>query len=279
MRDTREQRQNIAADELAQKLRLERPLAVQVRQILRQMSRDLQAVYAATGQVIDAGEYTDDFIGVLRPVYRKSARTFGNSISDDIQDEMDRDDSLLIGGLSAFAALTNRSMSQQVAAFSAEKDAALVAFVNRTVPQRARLITQTNQQEINRAISRAVIASGGADQIQIAAIAGGNFRESSLYRGNLIAGTEVQLSAESSKKIEADAYNANAENVRILKEWHTMGDERVREDHILANFQVRPLDAPYSVGGEALQYPSDPAGSAANTINCRCASVTFPEGM
>jgi hypothetical protein len=41
---------------------------------------------------------------------------------------------------------------------------------------------------------------------------------------------------------------------------------------------VVPADKPYTVGGNALMYPGDPAGPPQETINCRCRSVTvIPE--
>lgn len=46
-----------------------------------------------------------------------------------------------------------------------------------------------------------------------------------------------------------------------------------RDAHIRAHGQVVPYNQPYHVGGELLMYPLDPAGSAANVINCRCISV------
>jgi len=30
------------------------------------------------------------------------------------------------------------------------------------------------------------------------------------------------------------------------------------------------MDEPFIIGGESLDYPGDPSGSAANVINCRC---------
>ena len=36
------------------------------------------------------------------------------------------------------------------------------------------------------------------------------------------------------------------------------------------DWETRPIGQPFNVGGELLMYPSDPKGSAANVINCRC---------
>jgi HK97 family phage portal protein len=45
---------------------------------------------------------------------------------------------------------------------------------------------------------------------------------------------------------------------------------RTRADHAAAHGQIAPLGEPFDVGGEALMFPGDEAGSAENTINCLC---------
>lgn len=54
------------------------------------------------------------------------------------------------------------------------------------------------------------------------------------------------------------------------KEWLATQDDRTRPEHLAANGQVVGVDAAFEVGGEYLTYPGDPAGSPANTIQCRC---------
>jgi SPP1 gp7 family putative phage head morphogenesis protein len=54
------------------------------------------------------------------------------------------------------------------------------------------------------------------------------------------------------------------------KEWLATMDERVRDAHAEADGQIVGMDEPFVVGGEALEYPGDPAGSPENVINCRC---------
>ena len=61
-----------------------------------------------------------------------------------------------------------------------------------------------------------------------------------------------------------------------LKAWITSGDTDVRDAHVAAGRQYAegiPLDTPFIVDNESLMYPGDPAGSAANIINCRCLDV------
>ncbi|MCK9243662.1 MAG: phage portal protein [Candidatus Marinimicrobia bacterium] len=62
------------------------------------------------------------------------------------------------------------------------------------------------------------------------------------------------------------------------KGWLTSRDEVVRDAHKEAESRYAagiPLDEPFSVGGEDLMYPADPAGSAANIINCRCLQIAL----
>lgn len=57
----------------------------------------------------------------------------------------------------------------------------------------------------------------------------------------------------------------------VDKEWFHIPAARIpRLAHIAASGQVKPVDEPFLVGGEALMFPRDPNGSAGNTINCHC---------
>jgi len=60
------------------------------------------------------------------------------------------------------------------------------------------------------------------------------------------------------------------------KSWVTSGDENVRDSHRNAGSRYADgidLNIPYQVGGDMLMYPGDPAGSAAEIVNCRCVSI------
>lgn len=54
------------------------------------------------------------------------------------------------------------------------------------------------------------------------------------------------------------------------KVWMTSMDGRQRAEHGAADGQVVSIDGVFDVGGEALEYPGDDAGSAWNVVNCRC---------
>jgi hypothetical protein len=55
-------------------------------------------------------------------------------------------------------------------------------------------------------------------------------------------------------------------------EWLSLGSNP-RAAHAAASGQIRPIDKPFFVGGEWLQHPGDPSGSAGNVINCHCAEL------
>lgn len=67
-----------------------------------------------------------------------------------------------------------------------------------------------------------------------------------------------------------------AGEVRAIEEagddaaWLTQRDGDVRAEHEAADGQVRQ-NGMFTVGGEELEHPGDPSGSAANVVNCRCA--------
>lgn len=54
------------------------------------------------------------------------------------------------------------------------------------------------------------------------------------------------------------------------KEWLAIIDGQTRIEHVRANGQRVKAKEKFMVGGDMLDYPSDPAGSPENIINCRC---------
>lgn len=72
---------------------------------------------------------------------------------------------------------------------------------------------------------------------------------------------------------------ANAMRHEQLKEsgqkthtWVTFHDERVRPTHRIADFQTKPIDEPFNVGGYKMMFPGDSSFGAPpqEIINCRC---------
>ena len=64
------------------------------------------------------------------------------------------------------------------------------------------------------------------------------------------------------------AQQAKDRGADIVKKWDATLDGKTRESHVAVDGQIREVDERFSNG---LMFPGDPAGSAAEVINCRCA--------
>lgn len=60
----------------------------------------------------------------------------------------------------------------------------------------------------------------------------------------------------------------------LQKAWMSTGDFRTRNAHLSAHGQTVAVNDKFTVGGEELAYPRDPAASAKNSVNCRCRHYT-----
>lgn len=63
-------------------------------------------------------------------------------------------------------------------------------------------------------------------------------------------------------------HKAKERGADVLKQWDSTLDDVTRESHRQVDGEIRELDEAFSNG---LDFPGDPAGSAAEVINCRCA--------
>jgi uncharacterized protein with gpF-like domain len=63
-------------------------------------------------------------------------------------------------------------------------------------------------------------------------------------------------------------YKAKEKGAEVVKQWDAALDARTRESHAMVDGEIRELDEKFSNG---LMFPGDPAGGAAEVINCRCA--------
>jgi len=92
----------------------------------------------------------------------------------------------------------------------------------------------------------------------------GVYDNMSKNRAMVIARTETMSSVNTG---EFEVYKGEGVT---KKEWLATQDDRTRDEHAAADGQIVGIDEPFTVGGEALQYPGDPTGSAGEVIQCRC---------
>ncbi len=90
-----------------------------------------------------------------------------------------------------------------------------------------------------------------------------------LHRAERIARTETVSAANA-----GGHRGAIDSGLDMRKFWIASFDGRVREAHDTSQhpelLDPIPMSQPFIVAGEALMFPGDPSGSAANVINCRC---------
>jgi len=91
-----------------------------------------------------------------------------------------------------------------------------------------------------------------------------------------IARTETTRVANSAKQDVGE--QGASMGFKMKKQWvSTQEPRRTRTEHLAADGQIVDIDKPFIVGGEKLMYPGDEAGSAWNTINCRCTTINIIE--
>ena len=127
------------------------------------------------------------------------------------------------------------------------------------------------KKTITAEVSRGIISGSSYEQVaqQIKMrMVGTNYHKAggALHRALTIARTEghrVQVQAGMDACIKAKEMGAD-----VVKQWDATLDDATRESHVAVDGEIRELDKPFSNG---LMFPSDPAGGAAEVINCRCA--------
>lgn len=90
----------------------------------------------------------------------------------------------------------------------------------------------------------------------------------SAVRALVIARTETHAAANFASQAVAEATGDP-----LQKQWVATADSRTRDDHLDTDGKIVGLNDSFDVGGEQLEYPGDPSGSAENVINCRCQAV------
>ncbi len=97
-------------------------------------------------------------------------------------------------------------------------------------------------------------------------------------RSTIIAGQNVGLAEAWSRQKEAELIDdaalitSEGQPLSVDKEWVAILDTATRSSHRIADGQVVNVKEPFDVGGEDLQHPRDPNGSAGNIMGCRCIS-------
>jgi hypothetical protein len=145
-------------------------------------------------------------------------------------------------------------------------DQAIANYLRQYQATKITQISQTTARQVKQLIEIGV--ADGLSSTQIAKEISQKIPGISRIRAKVIARTETHTAANIGAYAAAEATGLN-----LIKEWASAVDERTREDHLEANGQQVGLNESFIVGGEELNMPGDPSGSAENIINCRCVAL------
>lgn len=102
--------------------------------------------------------------------------------------------------------------------------------------------------------------------------------QSNYKRSIRIARTETTRIQNQARQ-DVFTYAQDKMGIKQTKEWVATHGSRTRDTHRRADGQTVPLDEPFRVGGDKMQYPGDSSGSAKEVVNCRCTTITHIEGL
>lgn len=151
-------------------------------------------------------------------------------------------------------------------------DFMLLAWINLRGGQAAQQTSATTRDDIIAALNSAIQTTEAVTQDYVAASIL-KVKGFSVWRANTIARTELGMASsyaqqETAKKISSET------GIQLKKQWIPVRDERTRIDHgVMAGSKPIGMDEKFVVGGERLDRPRDPVGSAGTIINCRCAMI------
>lgn len=270
-----------AAVDLADKLKLERQQIIELRRLFSDMAADMEAFVAETGQPPNASAYEDDLRGILAKQGRRVSASFSGQVVDFLEDEPESES--IIEELALVALVGGRTVTEFIDKIRNDVRRRNQVFVGEQVTSDTRIITATNQREMDAAVlsARAGIIDEGRvpTNSEVARTSSRDFRNRGFSRAPTIAATFTQKIAEGVKDIERNEFFAarngipsvvaNVQQVVEVEIWVTIGDEDVRVAHTAVDFEEKD-DFGWVVGGEFLRFPGDPNGSPGNIINCRC---------
>lgn len=195
------------------------------------------------------------YVGMYEGMYSKIGLQFANWYSRNVEKYMPKADASNMQSIwaNAFAFMGNQVAGQRVTMVSSTAQATL---------------TNTLRQFM----SDPIFMSAG-EKVQ-AKMLRQKFDYLADYQARRIVRTEATNAANYATEQAAVNLFPGAD---MTKTWKSGYDARVRDAHRAANNQVVPFNGKFSVGGESLQRPGDPNGSASNVINCRCSMIVLPK--
>lgn len=166
------------------------------------------------------------------------------------------------------ANLAYRKYKPNKKAFGATQDFidAVIAFFKQYLLEKVIApISQTTVDQIEEVLQQAISEGWGVDKT----VAELEDADLTLYRARLIVRTETVKATNFTQLAAADS-----EDYEMEKQWIAIEDNRTRKTHSHAGVDGEriDIDQPFS---NALMFPGDPEGGAAEVCNCRCTMGYF----
>lgn len=290
-------RREILTREVAEKVRLEALVKPGIRKIFARVVDDFRVAVARTGQPQEIARYRKAFESLLEDHYRRVHKSFSGAV-------------LLHNNVLTFGALRAKQNKQEEDESNIEELIAAIFLLwdEQHAPVQADIIARTTGRDMDDAVSQAIQAlreeGKPTDQRSVAAAAVAILKRILRGRVDLIAVTETQTAAETTKAIEAStaarvlipgipvprdivpiiepAVPAPGAGPRLTpvkptlkKSWLTLRDKKVRDTHRAAEGQTRPVNEAFNVGSSRMMYPGDTSlGAPVREIaHCRCSAM------
>lgn len=211
---------------------------------------------------------------LLKEHYVKTEKVFGDRIRPTLPNDIkatEQEDALINNAFLSFNAIRSPAMSKNIND-TTQKDVAESILLAQTFD------TETDELIDGRVISKKNLLVG----FELILTAKAILKRKLFGRTSSIVMTETEIPAEVAKLTEAEVLSGfnpsllggDARPSTVTKIWVTMGDSLVRDAHLAADGQERPMNKPFNVGGDLLRVPGDSSlgASLSNIINCRCSS-------
>lgn len=295
LNSTQEEQVAVAINDLSKKLKLERKMIVELKQFFQVMSVDMRALYAQTGQELQAVTYADDLRGILLRQNRRVSKSFSNNVVKFLNDNIKNLEDPTIISLSGVARSKGITLEELILSIRDTITLEINRMVERNVIVSTAQITRTTQKEIGLSVLKAeglLKEELGRDPTrrEVAGSSSSIFKARSNRRTGTIAATTTQGAAEGAKHIEREVFKNTFQDLdarqdgvippKVTEVWLTQGDSLVRDggsgfNHLTADGQESE-NGIFTVSGQQLRFPGDSSlgATAGNILNCRCSAVT-----